>query len=560
MTATPLLIYPNTQPSLNLTIFAVPKPFRGHVGIIQRNAIQSWLKLQPRPEIILLGNDAGTEATAREFGLQHIPYVKLNAQGTPLLNSIFFQASQQATYPILTYVNSDIILTRDFLSTVQQVISQYPQFLILGRRWNIDITEPLNYDNPNWEQNLCDRLLQAATFSGVGALDYFVFPKPLFSQLPEFAIGRAGWDNWMVGEALKHNIPVINGSQLITAIHQNHDYNHLSGRRLEAFQGIEAQQNQTFLQCHFAGNSADATVYLTPLSPNHTPRVSVIISNLNVETLPATSLQNQAIDSVYQQTFTDFEIIVIDDSLTGEMRSQLQAKYPLINYIHQPAQGIIAAYNRGLQVAQGEFITFLQPGEVFLPDKLAQQVACFEQKAGSLEIVYSSWQTSAPTNIQAFQSVLQGREGLHGVHAWMLPTLWQFIRTSTILFRRSWLQRYGGFNLQLSEQAATLDLLLNLSSRGAAAVCLEQPTVCCLEAQPLTPERVTQMASESEQLLRRYFSRPTVKPWMRPLKSQAYTQTFLWLAGLMSDEQQKAKLINSYYRYFQSTQLITANT
>ncbi|VXD25598.1 glycosyltransferase family 2 protein [Planktothrix paucivesiculata] len=565
MTATPLSISPNIQPSLNLTIFAVPKPFRGHIGIIQRNAIQSWLQLQPQPEIILLGNDAGTEEIARELGVHHIPNIQLNVQGTPLLNDIFFQASQQATHRILTYVNSDIILTPDFLPTVQQVITQYPQFLILGRRWNLDITDSINYNNPNWEKNLRDRLLQAGTFSGVGALDYFVFPKPLFSQLPEFAIGRAGWDNWMVGEALKQNIPVINASQLITAIHQNHDYNHLSGRRLEAFQGIEAQQNQTFLQGHWAGNSADATVYLTLLSPNYTPRVSVIISMTPVETLNATSLpQNEAINSVYQQSFTDCEIIVIDDSSTGEMRSQLPEKYPLIQYIHQPNQGIVAAWNRGLEAAQGEFITFLHPGDVFLPDKLAQQVACFERKAGSLEIVFSPWQTALGSrdnaiNISAFQSVLQGREGLHGVHAWMLPTLWQFIRTSTILLRRSWLQGYGGFYPQLSPQAATLDLLLNLSSRGAAAVCLEQPTVCGLETQPLTPETISQMASESEQLLRRYFSRPTIKYWMRPVESQAYTQTFLWLSGLISDEQEKTKFINSNYRYFQLAQPLTTH-
>lgn len=180
----------------------------------------------------------------------------------------------------------------------------------------------------------------------------------------------------------------------------------------------------------------------------------------------------------------------------------------------------------------------------------------------SPEIVFSPWQTALGSrdnsiNISAFQSVLQGREGLHGVHAWMLPTLWQFIRTSTILLRRSWLQRYGGFYPQLSPQAATLDLLLNLSSRGAAAVCLEQPTVCGLETQPLTTETITQMAAESEQLLRRYFSRPTVKPWMRPVESQAYTQTFLWLSSLISDEQQKTKFIHSYHRYFQLTQPLT---
>ncbi len=42
-----------------LTILAMPKPFRGHIGIIQRNAITSWTKLQPRPEILLFGTEEG---------------------------------------------------------------------------------------------------------------------------------------------------------------------------------------------------------------------------------------------------------------------------------------------------------------------------------------------------------------------------------------------------------------------------------------------------------------------------------------------------------------------
>jgi hypothetical protein len=60
------------------------------------------------------------------------------------------------------------------------------------------------------------------------------------------------------------------------------------------------------------------------------------------------------------------------------------------------------------------------------------------------------------------------------------------------------------------------------------------------------------MGQESEQLLHNYFSRPTVKPWMRPLESQAYTQTFLWLLRLMSDtenKQQKAKFLDRYHSY-----------
>jgi len=58
-----------------LTIFATPKAFRGHIDVIQRNAIKSWTLLSINPEIILFGDDEGTPEVAREFGLQHIPAV-----------------------------------------------------------------------------------------------------------------------------------------------------------------------------------------------------------------------------------------------------------------------------------------------------------------------------------------------------------------------------------------------------------------------------------------------------------------------------------------------------
>lgn len=58
-----------------LTAFAIHKPFIGHIGLIQCNAILSWQQLEPRPEIILLGDDDGTAETAQQFGLGHFPAV-----------------------------------------------------------------------------------------------------------------------------------------------------------------------------------------------------------------------------------------------------------------------------------------------------------------------------------------------------------------------------------------------------------------------------------------------------------------------------------------------------
>ena len=97
-----------------LTIIAMPKPFRGHIGIIQLNAITSWTKLRPRPEIILFGTEEGAAECAADLGLVHIPEVARNQHGTPLLADIFALAEERTTHDTLAYVNADIILPAAF--------------------------------------------------------------------------------------------------------------------------------------------------------------------------------------------------------------------------------------------------------------------------------------------------------------------------------------------------------------------------------------------------------------------------------------------------------------
>src|SRR5579862_4415619 len=97
-----------------LAIFAVPKPFRGHIATIQRNAIAQWTRLSPRPEILLFGNEEGTAAIAQEFSLRHIPEIKCNQYGTPLVSDLFEKAQTIASHDTLCYVNADIMLLGDF--------------------------------------------------------------------------------------------------------------------------------------------------------------------------------------------------------------------------------------------------------------------------------------------------------------------------------------------------------------------------------------------------------------------------------------------------------------
>ncbi len=523
MPATKQYIDPTIKPNLKITIFASPKPFKDNIATIQINAIKSWKQLQPKPEIILCGDELGTAEIAKQLNIRHFPNIKCNQYGTPLLNDIFAKVSATAKNSLLAYVNSDIILTGDFLPAIQQVAAKHRRFLILGRRWNLDINEAMDFEDFKWEEKLSDiasatlrdiasatlrdRLPKNGTCSGVGALDYFVFPKPLFSQLPKFAIGRPGWDNWMVGNALKNNIPVINASLVIKPIHQNHDYSHLRGNRIEVFQGEEARENEAILRREGrAGNSADATWYLAPIATSNNPSVSVVFVGKNSG------------DILQRQSFRDYELIVIDDVVNK-----------------------VAARNEGLAKTKGEFVVFWEEECSFFPDALAAQVNCFESKAASLEMVFGGWELVDETGRaiatmepwHQLATVLKGREGLQGVHIWMLPHLWRLINLNSMMFRRSWLENVGGFDVSLSPEAATIDLVLNLSLKGAAGFCLEKLTFQQRQPASFDREKIALLEKDSQKLIDKYFTRPYLPQWMSCLRGRAEYNTYVWLGWLM---------------------------
>jgi hypothetical protein len=209
-----------------LTIFATPKPFRGHAAVIQRNAIRSWTLLRPACEIILMGNDEGTADIAAELGVRYVPEVARNAFGTPLVSDLFKQAQQLSVSNLFCYVNSDIILMSDFMQAVQRVVDHKSRFLLVGQRWNFDVKEVLEF-KPDWEEQLRSQVQTCATLAGACAIDFFVFPRGLLGEIPPFAIGRPDWDRWMLYRARALSVPLIDATPVVMAVHQNHDYSHL---------------------------------------------------------------------------------------------------------------------------------------------------------------------------------------------------------------------------------------------------------------------------------------------------------------------------------------------
>ena len=211
-----------------LTIFGIPKAFEGHFEVIQRNAVRSWTLLSPHCQILLFGDEKGTAEVAAEFGLRHIPIVGRNEFGTPLLNSIFGQAEKDATQPTLCFVNSDIILMSDFFVAIQRVIAERDRFLLVGRRWTLDVREPLHFEN-NWEVELRARVKAHGHLDNNTAIDYFVFRRGLWGEIPPFAVGRPIYDNWLVSQANHRRVPVIDLTEAVTVVHQDHPRAHPGG-------------------------------------------------------------------------------------------------------------------------------------------------------------------------------------------------------------------------------------------------------------------------------------------------------------------------------------------
>ena len=226
-----------------LTFFTTCKPFKGANAIAQRNAIQSWLALGHACEVILLGDDEGTAEVAEEFGARHVPDVRQNEYGTPLLDSIFDEAKAVARQDLMCYINADIMLTSDFLDAVMKLPPE--RLLMISRRWNVNVDGPWDFDDPEWHTKLREHTAaHGAQKSRRGGPDFFVFQRYQWNELPPFALGRPAFDNWLIYAAIVRDYPVIDASPSVMAIHQNHDCGHVEGGWIDHWYGEEAMRNR----------------------------------------------------------------------------------------------------------------------------------------------------------------------------------------------------------------------------------------------------------------------------------------------------------------------------
>jgi hypothetical protein len=227
-----------------LTFFTTAKPFRGHSGVIQRNALKSWTLLHPDVEVILFGEDEGAGEAARELGIRHEPHTEKNEAGSNRMDYMFLRAQEIARHDVLCYSNCDILLLQDFCEALSRVKEAHSKFLMVGRRWDTEINEPLLFERNDWRAQLRNRALRESKLRTPDYVDYFAFSRGVLGgDLPPLVVGRVFWDNWTIWKALNAGRPVVDVSAAVVAVHQNHDYSHVPQGKDGVYSGEEARRN-----------------------------------------------------------------------------------------------------------------------------------------------------------------------------------------------------------------------------------------------------------------------------------------------------------------------------
>jgi glycosyltransferase involved in cell wall biosynthesis len=189
------------------------------------------------------------------------------------------------------------------------------------------------------------------------------------------------------------------------------------------------------------------------------PLISVIIPAFN-----ASEFIGETLDSVFSQTFTDFEVIVINDGSpdTQELERVLQRFPAKLRYLKQENQGAAVARNTGLRAAEGEFVAFLDADDIWLPTFMAQQLDLLKRNRVDFVFADAVLFGDSPIAGRTFMQIEPPRgevtpENLLSVKVTVL--------TSTVLARKAPILEVGLFDVSM-RRGQDFDLWLRLAKAG----------------------------------------------------------------------------------------------
>lgn len=179
------------------------------------NAIVSWKKVFP--EATLITFDGGT-------GNPMIGHRRVNHyNGLPLVNEMFGQVYEMSIKGPLLFINSDCILTHSMAGAVAYLSQVKIRWLATGRRSEIEPEDADSVEQASWEEDILAKYPDPEMLPSCGA-DWFLYPRSSFTgcKMPPFAIARTCYDNWIIWDAHKRGVKVIDCTNSVTVYHQIH--------------------------------------------------------------------------------------------------------------------------------------------------------------------------------------------------------------------------------------------------------------------------------------------------------------------------------------------------
>lgn len=323
------------------------------IGQSQFNAWGSWSRI-PECSVSVFGDAPGVSDHAKAFGFRSIPTVKRDEFGRPLLNWIFERMHDEPTEGVLGYINSDIILLPGLASSIAAVRAQFDGYLIVARRWNIESLPPIDFGS-GWDEKLRNLVtIQGELFSPYG-IDLFVFNRGLLREIPPFALGSDYWDNYLVMRTRRRGYPVIDVTQQVMLVHQNHSlgkYRSVDARRrspegLRAF----ALAGDSFAML---GRATDATHVVADgqLTRAQTASVTVVLPYCGDARRLCCCLRLLE-HQTYPQSYLN--AIVVNNDPYATLR-YLEADFPTIRVVNEANSLPAAARNKGISCAAADMV------------------------------------------------------------------------------------------------------------------------------------------------------------------------------------------------------------
>lgn len=241
-------------------------------------------------EVLLIGNDTGTDTVSQELGCRHIANVRSSENNVPFVSALFQTARQSTSSRWLCYLNADIILDNHFhqaINFLNEYFSRSEQILLTAQRK----TAPIKLSLEQTTEHVVEQVSDYGTWDAADAIDMFCFNRNLYTEIPDFEIGRMAWDNWLVSKAIDSGAKIIDGTKVFHLAHPLHGYRQGISQIIT---GGDAQRNRSLVSSNSSAFAARGNL----LSQTHKLVISddnIQIKNVHQKNI---EIENSTIDSL----------------------------------------------------------------------------------------------------------------------------------------------------------------------------------------------------------------------------------------------------------------------